>query len=149
LSVAPIFNVQGFGALSEWNGQFSSASANQAFQTIASLGSNSIELAVRIWTASGTGSTVIADPGKTESDGSLLAGFQAAHAAGLSVVFKAAISPLNGTPTSSMAPADVSAFFASYKAEIVHLATVAQAGGVETFAIGNEMSSLSGQPYRG
>ena len=147
--MANIFDVQGFGALSEWNGQFSSASANQAFQTIASLGSNSIELTARIWTQSGTSNTVIADPAKTESDASLLAGFQAAHAAGLSVVFKAAISPLNGTPTSSLAPADVSAFFASYKAEIVHLATVAQAGGVETLAIGNEMSSLSGQAYRG
>jgi Ca2+-binding RTX toxin-like protein len=147
--VANIFDVQGFGALSEWNGQFSSASANQAFQTIASLGSNSIELTARIWTQSGTSTAVIADPAKTESDASLLAGFQAAHAAGLSVVFKAAISTLNSTPTSSLAPADVSAFFASYKAEIVHLAAVAQAGGVETFAIGNEMSSLSGQAYRG
>ena len=114
--MASLFDVQGFGALSEWNGQFSSASANQAFQTIAALGSNSIELAVRIWTQSGTSSTVIADLAKTESDASLLAGFAAAHAAGLSVVFKAAISPLNGTPTSSMSPADVSGFFASYKA---------------------------------
>jgi Ca2+-binding RTX toxin-like protein len=147
--VAGLFDVQGFGALSEWNGQFSSASANQAFQTIASLGSNSIELAVRIWTQGGTSSTVIADPAKTESDASLLAGFQAAHAAGLSVVFKAAISPLNGTPTSSMSPADVGGFLASYQAEIVHLATIAQAGGVETFAIGNEMSSLSGLQYLG
>ena len=147
--MANIFAVQGFGALSEWNGQFSSASANQAFKTIASLGSHSIELTARIWTQTGTTNSVIADPAKTESDASLLAGFQAAHAAGLSVVFKAAISPLNGTPTSSMAPADVSAFFASYKAEIVHLATIAQAGGVATFAIGNEMSSLSGQQYRG
>jgi hypothetical protein len=48
--MANIFDVQGFGALSEWNGQFSSASADQAFQTIASLGSNSIELTDRIWT---------------------------------------------------------------------------------------------------
>jgi hypothetical protein len=85
--VANIFAVQGFGALSEWNGQFASASANQAFQTIASLGSNSIELTARIWTQSGTSNSVFADPAKTESDASLLAGFQAAHAAGLSVVF--------------------------------------------------------------
>jgi hypothetical protein len=112
--MASLFDVQGFGALSEWNGQFSSASAKQAFQTIASLGSNSIELTARIWTRSGTTDDVIADPAKTESDASLLEGFAAAHAAGLSVVFKAAISPLDGTPTSSMAPADVSAFFASY-----------------------------------
>jgi hypothetical protein len=145
--MASLFDVQGFGALSEWNGQFSSASAQQAFQTIASLGSNSIELTARIWTQSGTTDNVIADPAKTESDASLLAGFARAHAAGLSVVFKAAISPLNGTPTSSMAPTDVAAFFASYKAEIVHLATIAETGGVETFAIGNEMSSLSGPQY--
>jgi RTX calcium-binding nonapeptide repeat (4 copies) len=147
--VANIFDVQGFGALSEWNGQFSSASADQAFQTIASLGSNSIELTDRIWTETGTSNTVIEDPAKTESDASLLASFQAAHAAGLSVVFRAAISPLDGTATSSMAPTDVSAFFASYEAEIVHLATLAQAGGVATFAIGNEMSSLTGAQYRG
>jgi Ca2+-binding RTX toxin-like protein len=147
--VASIFDVQGFGALSEWNGQFASASANQAFQTIASLGSNSIELTARIWTQSGTSNAVFADPGKTESDATLLAGFSAAHAAGLSVLFKPAISTLNGTASSALAPTDVSSFFASYKAEIVHLATIAQAGGVETFALGNEMSSLSGQAYRG
>ncbi len=146
--MANIFDVQGFGALSEWNGQFSSASANQAFQTIASLGSNSIELTARIWTQTGITNSVIADPAKTESDASLLAGFQAAQAAGLSVVFKAAISALDGTPTSGLAPADIGAFFASYKAEIVHLASIAQAGGVATFAVGNEMSSLSGQQYR-
>ena len=66
----------------------------------------------------------------------------------LSVVFKAMLSALNGTPVTSFAPTDVAAFFASYKAEIVHLASIAQAGGVEIFCIGNEMSSLSGAQYR-
>jgi hypothetical protein len=112
--VSDIFDVQGFGALSEWNGQFSSTSATQAFRTIASLGSNSIELTARTWTQTGTTDAVIADPAKTESDASLLAGLQAAHAAGLSVVFKAEISPLDGTATSSKAPTYVAAFFASY-----------------------------------
>ena len=80
--MAGIFEVQGFGALSEYNGQFSTASAAQSFQTLASLGSNSVALTVRIWTDSRTGSTVIADPAKTESDASLLAGFQAQGAGG-------------------------------------------------------------------
>lgn len=146
--MANLFDVQGFGALSEWNGQFSSASANQAFQTIASLGSNSIELTARIWTDSHTSTDVFADPQKTESDASLLAGFQAAESAGLSVVFKAAISPLDGSSTYSLAPSDVATFFANYEAEIVHLATIAQEGGVATFAIGNEMGSLTGAQYR-
>lgn len=145
--MAGIFQVQGFGALSEYNGQFSTASAAQSFQNIAALGSNSVALTVRIWTDSKTGSTVIADPAKTESDTSLLAGFQAAHAAGLSVVFKPGITGLDSTISSSLQPADVDAFFASYKAEIVHLATIAEQGGVATFAIGNEMSKLSGSAY--
>ncbi len=119
-----LFQIQGFGALSEFNGQVSGASAEQAYKTIASLGSNSVELTDRIWTQTGTSNTVIADPAKSESDASLLAGFKAAKDAGLSVVFKASISPLDGTATSSMAPTDVKAFFASYTAEIVHLASL-------------------------
>ncbi|HEY8332781.1 MAG TPA: hypothetical protein VIQ05_03220 [Tardiphaga sp.] len=145
--MAGIFQVQGFGALSEYNGQFSTTSAAQSFQNMASLGSNSVALTVRIWTDSRTGSTVIAHPDKTESDASLLAGFQAAHAAGLSVVFKPGITGLDSTISSSLQPADVDAFFASYKAEIVHLAGIAEQGGVATFAIGNEMSKLSGAQY--
>jgi Ca2+-binding RTX toxin-like protein len=143
-----IFKVQGFGALSEWNGQFSSASADQAFQAMASLGSNSIALTTRIWTDSRTGNDVLAVPAKTESDESLLAGFQKAHAAGLDVVFKPGITGLDGTISHSLAPSDVDAFFASYKAEIVHLAEIAEQGDVASFAIGNEMSSLSGDAYR-
>ncbi|WP_295853725.1 hypothetical protein [Tardiphaga sp.] len=147
--MAGIFQVQGFGALSEYNGQFSTASAAQSFQTLASLGSNSVALTVRIWTDNKTGSTVMAHPAKTESDASLLSGFAAAHAAGLSVLFKPGITGLDSTISSSLTPADVNAFFASYTAEIVHLATIAQQGGVETFAIGNEMSKLSGALYLG
>jgi Ca2+-binding RTX toxin-like protein len=146
--VGHLFEVQGFGALSEWNGQFASTSAAQAFQHIAALGSNSVSLTARIWTTNKTTSDVFAHPGKTESDANLLAGFKAAEAAGLSVLFKAGISPLDGTGVSSLAPIDISAFFASYKAEIMHLAGIAQQGGVATFAIGNEMSSLTGSAYR-
>jgi hypothetical protein len=146
--VANLFEVQGFGALSEWNGQFASASAAQSFQQIAALGSNSVSLTARIWTDTKSTSDVFAHPGKTESDASLLAGFNAADAAGLSVVFKAAISPLDGSGSAKLSPTDIGAFFASYKAEIVRLAGVAQQGGVDTFVIGNEMSGLSGSAYR-
>jgi hypothetical protein len=78
--MANLFQVQGFGALSEWNGQASRVAADQADQTIASLGSNSVELTDRIWTQTGTSNTVISDAAKTKSDASLLAGFKAAQA---------------------------------------------------------------------
>ncbi len=145
--MAALFDVQGFGALSEWNGQFSSASAQQAFQNVAATGANSIELSPRIWTQTGTSTSVFADSAKTESNASLAAAIQTAHADGLSVVLKPEISALDGTGSGSLKPSDVAAFFASYKAEIVHLATLAEQSGVETLALGNEMSSLSGAAY--
>jgi hypothetical protein len=142
-----IFQVQGFGVLSEWNGQVSSGTASQAMQAIAQTGANSIEIAPRIWTTTHTSNTVFADPAKTESDQSLIQGILNAEKDGLSVVLKPAISPLDGAGSSALAPTDVAAFFGSYKAEIVHLAQIAQETGVQTFALGNEMSSLTGAQY--
>ncbi len=135
--MAGIFQVQGFGALSEYNGQFATASAAQSFRDIAALGSNSVALTVRIWTDGKTGSTVIADPAKTESDASLLAGFQAAHAAGLSVVFKPGITGLDSTIASSLqrpTSTPSSLLQGGDRASRRHC----RAGRVVTFAIGNE-----------
>jgi hypothetical protein len=145
--MAGVFQLQGFGVLSEWNGQVASGTADVAMQEIAATGANSIEITPRIWTASQTSSTVFADPTKTESDASLIAGIENAEKAGLSVILRPAISPLDGTGSAALAPSDVAAFFASYKAEIVHLAQIAQQTGVATFALGNEMSSLTGAQY--
>ncbi len=117
-------------------------------QSIAATGANSIEITPRIWTATATSNTVISDPAKTESDASLIQGIENAQADGLSVILKPAISTLDDQGSSALAPSDVGAFFASYKAEIVHLATIAQQTGVEVLAIGNEMSSLSGAQYQ-
>ncbi len=142
-----VFAVQGFGVLSNWNGQVSSASAAQAMTQIAATGANSIEIVPRIWTARRTASTVLADPDKTESDASLIQGILTAEQDGLSVVLKPAITGLDHTMSSSLAPADLPTFFATYKAEIVHLAQIAQQTGIKTFAIGNELGGLSTAPY--
>ena len=141
------FALQGFGVLSEWNGQIKSPSAQLAMQSIAGTGANSIEITPRIWTSTPTSNQVISDPTKTESDASLIQGIENAHADGLQVILKPNISTLNGYGSSALAPSDVAAFFASYKTEIVHLATIAQQTGTEVLAIGNEMSSLTGAQY--
>ena len=142
-----LFAVQGFGVLSNWNGQLSSATAVEAMAQIAATGANSIEITPRIWTDSKTASTVFADPDKTESDASLIQGIRNAEQDGLSVVLKPAITGLDHTMSSALAPADIPTFFATYKAEIVHLAQIAAETGVKTFAIGNELGGLSTAPY--
>jgi hypothetical protein len=141
------FPVQGFGVLSNWNGQVGGAAADQAMQEIAATGANSIEIVPRIWTQSQTSSTVFADPIKTESDASLIQGILNAEKDGLSVVLKPDITGLDHTVSSSLRPDDIATFFATYKAEIVHLAEIAQETGVSTFVIGNELGGLSTAPY--
>jgi hypothetical protein len=145
--MSDLFQVQGFGVLSNWNGQVASATAADAMAQIAATGANSIEITPRIWTASQTASTVFADPDKTESDASLIQGILTAEQDGLSVVIKPAITGLDNTMSPQLAPADIPTFFATYKAEIVHLAQIAQETGVQTFAIGNELGGLSTAPY--
>ncbi len=141
------FPVQGFGVLSNWNGQVGGAAADEAMQQIAATGANSIEIVPRIWTASQTSSTVFADPDKTESDASLIQGILNAEKDGLSVVLKPDISGLDHTMSSALQPSDIATFFATYKAEIVHLAEIAQETGVSTFVIGNELGGLTTAPY--
>src|SRR5215218_2185909 len=143
------FQIQGFGVLSEWGGQFATAEAASAMAQIKSLGANSIELTPRIWSASASSNDVLAVQDKTETDASLAAGIAQAHANGLSVLLKPAISGLDGTSSYNLHPSDPAAFFACYKAELVHLATIAEATGVETLSLGNEMASLTGAEYRG
>jgi serralysin len=146
--MADVFNVQGFGMLSNFNGQFGSSAAQTAMQEIADTNANSIELGPRIFLQTKTSNDVIADPTKTESDANIAAAIADAHAQGLSVLLKPMLSGLDGTTAGSqIMPSDPAAFFASYKAELLDLAHVAQQAGADEFSIGNELSSLTGPQY--
>ncbi len=143
-----VFPVQGFGFLANYNGAFVSSSAQAAMQEIADTNANSIELAPRIFLQTKTSNDVISDPGKTESDADISAAVAHAHELGLSVILKPMLSGLDGTTSGSqIVPTDPAEFFASYKAKIVDFAEVAQQAGVESFSIGNELGSLTGQQY--
>jgi Ca2+-binding RTX toxin-like protein len=147
--MADIFPVQGFGFLSNFNGAFASSSAKTAMQEITGTNANSIELAPRIFLQTKNSSDVIDDPNKTESDANIAAAISNAHALGLSVLLKPMLSGLDGTTAGSqIVPADSAEFFASYKAQILDFAQVAQQSGAESLSIGNELSSLSGPQYQ-
>src|SRR5256885_17164270 len=64
------------------------------------------------------------------------------------VMIKPMLTGLDRTNQVKLTPSDPAAFFASYKAAIVHFATIAQQSGVEQLSIGNELASLSGPQYR-
>lgn len=147
--MAGVFDIQGFGFKSDWNGEFRSGAAHSAMQGLAATNANAISIAPRLFTSSMTSNEVIADPGKTESDANIAATVADAHALGLSVLLKPMLSSLDGTSAHELRPSDVGAFFASYKTEMLDLARVAEQSGVEMLSIGNELSKLSGEQYRG
>jgi Ca2+-binding RTX toxin-like protein len=146
--MAGAFTVEGFGLPSNYNGAFVTSAARDAMQAIANTNANSIELGPRIFTDTRTSDDVVADPGKTESDANILQAIANAKSLGLSVTLKPMLSALDGTLANGLTPNDPTAFFASYKTEIVHMAELAQQAGVSTFVIGNELSKVSGPEYR-
>ena len=146
--MAGVFEVQGFGVLSNFNGQLVTDAAKSAMQEIADTGANSIELAPRIFTDSRTSNHVLNVPGKTESDANIATAIADAHTHGLSVLLKPTLTGLDGTIASSLAPADPAAFFASYKAQMLDFAHVADQAHADSLSIGNELSGLTGSQYR-
>ncbi|EKS29196.1 glycoside hydrolase family 113 [Afipia felis] len=147
--MADVFPIQGFGFLSNYNGAFVSSSAQAAMQEIAGTNANSIELAPRIFLQTKNSNDVIDDPNKTESDANIAAAISNAHALGLTVLLKPMLSGLDGTTAGSkIVPSDPAAFFASYKAQMLDFAQVAQQAGAGSLSIGNELSSLSGPQYQ-
>jgi len=144
-----VFDVQGFGFKSDWNGEYLTGASQAAMAGLAGTHANAISLAPRLFTAGKTSNDVIADSGKTESDANIAKAVTDAHALGLSVLLKPMLTGLDGTNQGELTPSDPAAFFASYKAEMLDLAHVAEQSGVESLSIGNELAKLSGADYRG
>jgi Ca2+-binding RTX toxin-like protein len=146
--MAGVFTVEGFGFPSNYNGAFLTPAALSAMQAIAATNANTIQLAPRIFMQTQTSNVVIADPNKTESDANIATAAANASALGLSVMLKPMLTGLDGTNQGELRPSNPAAFFASYKAEMLDFARVAEQSGVESLSIGNELSKLSGPEYR-
>ena len=101
--MAGVFSVQGFGFLSNYNGAFVTSAALSAMQAIAATNANSISLAPRIFTQTGTSNDIIIDPNKTESDANIATAIGNAHALGLDVMLKPMLTGLDGTNQGKLA----------------------------------------------
>jgi hypothetical protein len=148
MAMAGVFDVQGFGVLSNFNGNLVTGNATSAMQDVAATGANSIELAPRIFTSNRSGSSVLNTPDKTESDANIATAIANAHADGLSVMLKPMLSGLDGTVASTLSPSNAAAFFSYYEAKMVDFARVAQQAHADSLSIGNELSELTGPQYR-
>ena len=142
------FEYQGFDVLANWSGALTSSMANDAFAMMATSGSNSVGISTKLFLDSGSSSNFVTAAVKSTTDATLVAGIKAAQAKGLKVLLEPHVQTLDGKVSYQLAPSDPNAFFAAYKAQIVHLASIAQQTGVDTLSIGNEMSTLSGSAYR-
>ncbi len=91
-----LFEYQGFGYASWWNGNFSAPASAQSLDEIVGAHANSVAVTASYVMASRTASDIYADPLKTESLANVGTAIDQAHARGLTVLLKPHVDPLDG-----------------------------------------------------
>jgi hypothetical protein len=93
-----------------------------------------------------TASSVAADPGRTPTDAGVIHAITTAQALGLKVLLKPQVDVLDGTYRGLIAPTDRPAWFASYRAMLIHYAMLAQQLHVTGLVVGVELGSMVSGP---
>jgi hypothetical protein len=91
-----------------------------------------------------TSSSLAPDAQRTPSDASILHAAATARAAGMAVTIKPQIGIRTGNWIGYAHPADLDAFWADYRAMLLHYADLAEQSSAEMLVIGTEMATLSG-----
>ena len=122
------------------------ANAKRLLDHLVTVKVNTVALAFPLYQTSWTSTDVHADASKTPSDAFIKGFVDAAHQRDLAVLLRPLIddTPLmqSGHWRGQLKPSDAGAWFASYKAELMSIATLAQGQGVEVLDIGTELNSL-------
>jgi hypothetical protein len=143
---------KGFNYVSYYNGAYESADSLPA---LVGTGANSVALTFE-YGIDVQHSAVYADVAYTENLTAIAATIVEANSRGLSVMVRPLIDFLDPTKIGSYSlgdwrsfynPTNPAAFFASYKAMIVDIATVAQANGATSLSIAAELDQLTGPNY--
>jgi hypothetical protein len=142
VAVAADSQQRGF-ALPTWQeGGYDAPNLEQSLREMRGVGATWVELTVA-WSQQSTSSNEVLRVPETVSDSGLQRAIALAHQQGLSVFLKPHID-LPGNSRNNIRPDDQPAWFSSYTAFITHYASLAQQSGVEQFAVGTELSSISG-----
>jgi hypothetical protein len=129
------------------NGNYAAQESTLALAQIARTGANYIALIPTHFSATFRDHRFYRSE-NTESDESLLTAFRTARAAGLSILLKPHVDAVDGKPREALNPTDVSAWFESYGALLLHYARIAAEQRAEMFCVGCELDRLVGAPHR-
>lgn len=140
----PVAQQRGF-ALPTWqvNG-YDGPDVERSLGEIRALGANWVQF-TPTWYQQSRHSSEVSRTSGTVSDAGLERAITLAHQIGLNVFLKPHIDlPVPGQDSrNNIVPADREKWFAGYTAFITHYAAIAQRRGVEQFAVGTELSSIS------
>jgi hypothetical protein len=135
-----------------WQGQYATPSADQSLDNLNAVGARWLGLVVTGYQETITSTVITYALPRTPTDNDLVHVITQAHGRGMRVMLKPHLD-LNNDPmhwrgqigTEFASEAEWQAWFASYRAFINHYAALAQANGVEQFAVGTELVGASGR----
>jgi hypothetical protein len=145
--MAKSFDVQGYNFTGYGTNVFGTQVSRQELDILVSGGVNSIAIVPNFYMDAVTSNSVHRTD-ITPTDADLLAGIRAAQEAGLDILLKPHVDPLDGIWRAFLDPTDPAAWFASYQSMLVNYAKIAQEAGLKTMSIGTELVSMTGANYR-
>ena len=127
---------------------YAPAATKRTFRTLKGpFGVDNVTLFV-VWEQKDARSTRIGRPGRAAPRRRIAAAIEAARRAGLRVTLRPYLDRLDGGWRGQIAPSSLDRWFTSYEQFVLEFARVAQAHGVNTFVVGSEMVSISGESAR-
>ncbi|MHB8792509.1 MAG: glycoside hydrolase family 113 [Thermoleophilia bacterium] len=139
--------IRGFNYPSWSRSEYLSPASSESLGSIAATGANWVAV-VPTWYVDSVNSSDIApedgEGGRTATDAALVKAIDDAHARGLGVMLKPHVDVRDGTTRVDIRPADMTLWFADYRAMIVDYARLAEMNQVEMLAIGTELAGISG-----
>lgn len=127
---------------------YAPAATKRTFRTLkGAFGVNHVTLFV-VWEQKDAHATRIGPAGRAAPRRRIAGAIDAARQAGLRVTLRPYLDRLDGGWRGQIAPGSIRRWFQSYERFILEFARVAQKHGVNTFVVGSEMVSISGQSAR-
>lgn len=118
--------------------------ARRALLTARAAGSDLVALTPTSYMEGADSSEIVPDPAKTPTDSSVLSASRLARRLGFDVAIKPHVDVRDGTFRGEIAPLDRAAWFDSYGALVARYADLARRARADTFVIGTELTSMSG-----